>query len=167
MLTPKQKQDKLKSFSNENDFRQFLIDLLTKMGFREVYHTHRYGAPEQGKDIIAKWKHSLEGDEWYAFVVKYGRIGGGTQEIETIKGQIKQAFEYPYTTIIGGEIKINKVKVVTNENITGGAQSQISQSPQLNIYNNFDFWWNERLIPLIDEHYSDYWLPGDEFSKAY
>ena len=122
---------------------------------------------ELGKDIIAKFRHGIDGFEYYAFVVKYGHIGGGTNEIETIKNQIKQSFEYPYVGIDGNKIKINKVKVVTNDNFTNGAQNSISTSPELRIYNNFGFWWNETLIPEIDEFYIDFWLPGDSFSKEY
>lgn len=166
-MTTQEKSDKLKEFKNEKEFREFLIDFLKKKGFTNVMHTHRFGSPEQGKDIIAKYPHSLEGDDWYAFVVKIGRIGGGTNEIETIKNQIKQAFEYPYSGIDGKKQKINKVKVVTNENFTGGAQSQLSSSPELSMYNNFSFWWNETLIPLIDDSYSDFWLPGDAIIKEY
>ncbi|RLD83149.1 MAG: hypothetical protein DRJ02_13280, partial [Bacteroidetes bacterium] len=166
-MTTKEKIEKLKEFKNERHFREFLIDFLKESGFTNVMHTHRYGSPEQGKDIIAKYPHTLEGEDWYAFVVKLGRIGGGTNEIETIKNQIKQAFEYPYSGPDGKRQKINKVKVVTNENFTGGAQDQLSQSPDLQVYNNFKFWWNENLIELIDENYPDYWLPGDAFAKEY
>jgi DNA replication protein DnaC len=166
-MTTQEKKEKLKEFKNEKEFREFLIDFLKKYGFTNVMHTHRYGSPEQGKDIIAKYPHSLEGGDWYAFVVKLGRIGGGTNEIEIIKNQIKQAFEYPYLGLDGEKLKINKVKIVTNENFTGGAQSQLAQSPELAIYNNFSFWWNENLIELIDKKYSDFWLPGDAFAKEY
>lgn len=166
-MTTKDKIDKLKEFKNEQEFREFLIDLFKKKGFTDVMHTHRFGSPEQGKDIVAKYPHSLEGEDWYAFVVKFGRIGGGTNEIETIKNQIKQAFEYPYSGIDGKKLKINKVKVVTNEYFTGGAQLQLSNSPELSKYNNFSFWWNENLIPLIDECYLDFWLPGDATIKEY
>jgi hypothetical protein len=166
-MTTVEKHNKLKEFDSEKIFREFLVDLLKRRGFSDVIHTHRFGAPEQGKDIIAKLYHNVEGEEWYAFVVKKGRIGGGTLEIETIKGQIKQAFEYAYQGINGEKIKINKVKVVTNENFTGGAQDQITNSPQLSVYNNYSFWWNENLTPIIDEYYSDFWLPGDSFAKEY
>ncbi len=162
-----EKKDKLKDFKNENEFRKFLIDFLSKSNFKDVLHTHRYGAPEQGKDIIGRINHPITGDDWFAFVVKKGRISGGTNEIETIKNQISQSFEYPYQGISGEEIKINKVIVVTNENFTGGAQGQISSSPKLKAYNNFFFWWNENLIPLIDKNYSDFWLPGDSFAKEF
>lgn len=166
-MTTQEKIEKLKEFKDEKEFRQFLIDFLKKRGFQDVLHTHRYGSPELGKDIIAKFSHGIEGVEWYAFVVKKGRIGGGTSEVEEIKGQIKQSFEYPYKGLDGARLKINKVKVVTNENFTTGAQESISQSPDLKIYNNFSFWWNETLIPEIDNYYSDFWLPGDSFSKEY
>lgn len=166
-MTTQEKIEKLKEFKNEKEFREFLIDFLKKSKFTSVMHTHRYGSPEQGKDIIAQYPHSLEGGDWYSFVVKLGRIGGGTNEIETIKNQIKQSFEYSYAGPDGKKQRINKVKVVTNDNFTGGAQSQLSQSPELNTYNNFSFWWNENLIELIDRYYPDFWLPGDAFAKEY
>ncbi|MFN8298749.1 MAG: hypothetical protein U0T75_06555 [Chitinophagales bacterium] len=166
-MSTKEKIERLKNFQSEKEFREFLIDLLKKMGFTEVYHTHRFGNPELGKDIIAKLEHTVDGSEIHAFVVKLGHIGGGSTEIETIKNQIKQSFEYPYTLPNGEAIKVNKVKVVTNENITYGAQGSLTASPELRIYNNFNFWWNESLISLIDKHYPDYWLPGDAFVKEY
>lgn len=166
-MNTQDKIDKLKEFKNEDAFRKFLIDFLTKSNFKDVFHTHRYGAPEQGKDIIGRIEHPITGNDWFAFVVKKGRISGGTNEIETIKNQISQSFEYPYQGLAGEEIKINKVIVVTNENFTGGAQSQIATSPKLRTYNNFSFWWNENLIPLIDKNYNDFWLPGDSFAKEF
>lgn len=166
-MTTTDKIEYLKNFQNEKEFREFLIDFLKKVGFNDVMHTHRYGNPELGKDIIGRFTHGIEGEDWYAFVVKKGRIGGGTDEVENIKNQIKQSFEYPYKGIDGSKLKINKVKVVTNENFTQGAQTSISDSPELKVYNNFSFWWNENLIPLIDKHYPDFWLPGDAFSKEY
>ena len=166
-MTTLTKKEKLKGFNNENEFREFLIDFLIKSDFKDVIHTHRYGFPEQGKDIIGRVEHPITGDDWFAFVVKKGRISGGTNEIEMIKNQILQSFEYPYKGINGDKIKINKVIVVTNENFTNGAQYQITESPKLSLYNNFSFWWNENLIPLIDKNYSDFWLPGDSFAKEF
>ncbi|PTX58825.1 hypothetical protein C8N46_112133 [Kordia periserrulae] len=166
-MTIKAKKEKLKEFKNENEFREFLIDFLTKCGFKNILHTHRYGSPEQGKDIIGRIENQITGVDWFAFVVKKGRVSGGTNEIETIKNQISQSFEYPYKGINGEKIKINKVVVITNENFTNGAQSQINESPRLSSYNNFNFWWNENLIPKIDENYPDFWLPGDAFAKEY
>ncbi|WP_346857999.1 hypothetical protein [uncultured Draconibacterium sp.] len=162
-----EKIKKLKEFKNEKEFREFLIDFLKKIGFEDVMHTHKYGAPELGKDIIGKIEHTLEGDEWYAFVVKEGNISGGTNEIETIKNQIKQSFEYPYDDLNNGKININKVKVVTNGNFTNGAQQSLNSSPELKLYNNFSYWWNEELIKLIDKKYSEFWLPGDRLLKEY
>lgn len=166
-MTTQEKYDRLKEFQNEADFRLFLIDFLKKRGFKDVFHTHRYGNPELGKDIIARFPHGIDEFEWYAFVVKKGRIGGGTNEIETIKGQIKQSFEYPYLGINGERIKINKVKVVTNENFTNGAQDSLSTSNELKGLSNYGFWWNETLVPDIDTYYDDFWLPGDAFAKEY
>ncbi|PXX30645.1 NACHT domain-containing NTPase [Arenibacter sp. ARW7G5Y1] len=166
-MTSTEKNKKLASFNNEKEFREFLIDFLKKSGFHDVLHTHRYGSPEQGKDIIGRIDHPITGNDWFAFVVKKGRISGGTNEIETIKNQILQSFEYPYKGINGEQININKVTVVTNENFTNGAQSQITESPKLKLYNNFTFWWNETLVPAIDKNYPDFWLPGDAFAKEF
>jgi hypothetical protein len=166
-MNHQQKIEKLRDIKSEADFRIILIDLLKKMGYSDVKHTHRFGSPELGKDIIGRIVHQIDGDEWHAFVVKHGRIGGGSVEVETIKSQIKQSFEYPYDDLNGNKIRIHKVKVVTNENFTSGAQTSISSSNELKLYPNIDYWYHEKLIPLIDQHYPDYWLPGDEFCKEY
>ena len=134
---------------------------------KKINHTHQYGRPEFGKDIIASFKHALDDDEWYAFVVKKGRILANTDTIENVKNQIKQAFEYPYETTEGKRIKINKVRVVSNENISEGARKAIGSSEDLRIYSNYEFWWNEKLIEFIDKHYPDFWLPGDFLAKDF
>lgn len=166
-MNNQQKIEKLQGFNSEAEFRVFLIDLVKRMGYQNVIHTHRFGSPELGKDIIGNLQHSIDGDEWYAFVVKFGRISGGTTEIETIKNQIKQSFEYPYDDLDGNRIRINKVKVVTNENFTSGAQTSLSTSNELRAFSNIDYWYHDKLIPFIDKYYSDFWLPGDEFCKEY
>lgn len=163
----KDKVKRLSQFKNENEFRLFLIDLLKKIGFKDVQHTHKYGKPEFGKDIIGKIDHSLEGEEWYAFVVKKGKILGGTNDIEITKNQIKQSFEYDYKDINGKKISINRVKVVTNGTISHGAQESIRNSSELKIYSNFSFWWNESIIDIIDKKYPEFWLPGDAATKDY
>lgn len=166
-MNHQQKIDRLQQFKNEAEFRIFLIDLIKRIGYQNVIHTHRYGSPELGKDIIGSLIHDIDGEETCAFVVKFGRISGGTVEIETIKGQIKQAFEYPYDDLNNNRIKIKKVKVVTNENFTAGAQSSLSSSNELRLFSNIDYWYHDKLIPLVDKYYSDFWLPGDEFCKEY
>lgn len=166
-MNQKEKIERLDSFQNEKEFREFLIDLLKRIGFTNVYHTHRYGNPEFGKDIIAQKSNDFDGPEWYAFVVKKGRILGGSNEIETIKNQILQSFEYPYEAIDGRDIRINKVKVVTNESFSAGAIRSIRDSSRLKANSNFDFWWNEKLIEYIDSYYEDFWLPGDFLTKQY
>ena len=161
------KMEKLKEFKDENEFRLFIMDLLGFISFKKIQHTHQYGRPELGKDIIASLEHTLDDDEWYAFIVKKGRIIGNTDIIENVKNQIKQAFEYPYETIEGKQIKINKVRVLSNETISKGAREAIGKSNDLSTYTNYEFWWDEKLIELIDKHYPDFWLPGDLFAKEY
>lgn len=163
----KDKIEKLKSFPNEREFRFFLMDLLKRTGFKDIQLAHKQREPEFGKDIIASLDHQLDKKEWYAFIVKHGRILGGTDIIENIKNQIKQSFEYPFIGVNGHEIKVNKVRIVTNELISGGAIRAIQTSPVLKTYSNYEFWSHERLIELIDDKYSDFWLPGDFLSKEY
>lgn len=166
-MTNSEKIERLKDFLDEKKFREFLIDLLKRAGFDEVQHTHLYGRPELGKDIIASFKHRIDEKEWYSFVVKHGRIIGNTDIIENIKNQIKQSFEYPYETITDIKIKINKVIVVCNENISEGAKESLRKSKELQMFSNFNFWWNEKLIELIDKYYEDFWLPGEFLAKEY
>lgn len=169
-MTDREKTEKLKQFTNEREFREFLIELLKKIGFKNVIHSHRYGNPEFGKDIIATYEHEIEGKDNYSFVVKKGHISAGTNEIETIKNQINQSFEYPYRSIEGDKFNVQKTKVVTNENFTDGGQRAIYQSHTLINKSNVSYWWNEKLIPLIDKYYPDFWLPGEieikEYSKS-
>ena len=107
-MTEREKIEKLKQFENERVFREFLIELLKRIGFKNVFHSHRYGSPEFGKDIIATYEHEIEGEDNYAFVVKKGHISAGTNEIETIKNQINQCFEYPYLGIDGNKFYVQK-----------------------------------------------------------
>lgn len=169
-MTNKDKIEKLKSFKSEKDFREFLIELLKKVGFQNVIHSHRYGNPEFGKDIIATYEHDFEGTENYSFVVKKGHISAGTNEIETIKNQINQSFEYPYIDLNRDRFFVQKTKVVTNENFTDGGQRAITQSDSIKNKANVSFLWNETLIPLIDKYFPDFWLPGEieikEYSKS-
>ena len=162
-----EKIEKLKKFKNENEFRLFLIDLLKRAGYENIEHTHKYGAPEFGKDIICSYPHPIDGADWYSFVVKLGRISAGTNEIETIKNQVKQSYEYGYERLDGSKQQISKVRVVTNENFTGGAEKAIRDSTALKVHSNYNFLKNIDLIGLVDKHYSEFWLPGDNFSKQY
>ena len=127
------------------------------MGFEEVIHTHKYGNVELGKDIIGKLPHRIDGEEWYAFVVKLGKIQGSTSLIENIKYQIKQSFEYPFFDVNGEKIKINKVIVITNEDFSQGAQESLKLSPELNLYRNYTFWWNEKIIAFVNRFYPEFW----------
>ena len=163
----REKLDKIRQISPESKFRLFLIDLLKKIGFSNVQHTHRYGAPEYGKDIIASFKHELESHEWYAFVVKIGKIRGGTNDIETIKNQINQCFEYSYEDVNGNEIRVNKVKVVSNNTITRGAQEAIKNSAIVTRNANIEFWNDEKIIEYVDRKYSNYWVPQSPFIVDY
>jgi hypothetical protein len=158
-LSNKEKIDKLENIENEEELRHVIIDLIKRMGFEDVQLTHQYGNPEYGKDIVASYEHKVDGTEWHAFVVKEGRISGSTDDIEYTKGQISQCFEYDLEDV-NGDIEINKVKVVSNGNITNGAKRQLNRSDVCNQVSNVQFWKRDRLIELIDEYFEEYWKPS-------
>jgi len=154
-----EKRDELEGFEDEEEVRLFLQDLLRKIGFGEVTETHEYGAVEHGKDIIAFLEHQVDGTEWHAFVVKKGRISGSSSNVEDLKSQIKQCFEHDYPLPSGGYIRIDKVKVVSNGNITKGARETLNDSVELKSVGSVEFWDRDKLIDLTDEHYPNFWKP--------
>ena len=76
-----------------------LIPLFKAMGFKDVSHYHG-GTGEQGKDITM-WQANVLGDrEYYAVVVKAGRITGeakGKGSAAEVQMQIAQAFGSKFT----------------------------------------------------------------------
>ena len=153
------KRHEMESFEDEAEVRVFLQDLLRKIGFCHVIDAHEYGNVEHGKDIIARVDHRIDGAEWHAFVVKKDRISGSAKDIEGLKSQIKQCFEHDYPLSNGEEIKIDKVKVVSNGNITKGARTTLNDSSELKFVGSVNFWDRDRLIDLVDENYPNFWRP--------
>lgn len=153
------KRDELEGLKSEDKLRLFLQDLLRKIGFNEVIETHQYGEVEYGKDIIALLQHPVDGHEWHAFVVKLNRISGSASDIEDVKSQIKQCFEYDFQLPNGGSITIDKVKVVSNGHITKGARETLNDSTELKSVGSVGFWDRDKLITLTNDHYPNFWKP--------
>ncbi len=164
MIT-KSKEHKLNilhCFGREDQIHRFLADLLPQMGFKDVIITHEQGNyPENGKDLVCSYHDIIEDKkDWYAFVVKKGTIRGTSAQINEIESQIKDCFKYEYKSLktISERVRINKVKVVTNEHFSNGAKDKILSNDEINKA-NVDFWDEERLIQLIDKYYPNYWQP--------
>ena len=169
----KNKQEKLEYLHNlakETDIHTLLAEILPSLGFHDVYITHERGnAPENGKDVICSLLDTLEDKkDWYAFVVKKGKVSGTSSEICTINSQIKDCFKYEYKSlnVRSERVRINKVKVVTNERFSTGAKDKILQDPDIDKA-NVDFWDDEKLIKLIDAKCPKFWQQGSPTYKKY
>lgn len=172
-MATKNKQDKLyylHDIKREVDIHSLLAEILPKLGFKDVAITHEKGnMPENGKDLVCSLYDQLEDKkDWYAFVVKKGTISGTSSQINEIESQIKDCFKYEYKSLntTSERVRINKVKVVTNEHFSSGAKEKILSNPDVDRA-NVDFWDDEKLILLIDNKYPKYWQNGSPIYKEY
>lgn len=165
-----EKLDFLHNIKKEVDIHSLLADTLPKLGFKDVTITHERGnVPENGKDLICSCYDNIEDKkDWYAFVVKKGTISGTSSQICEIESQIKDCFKYEYKSLktTTERVRINKVKVVTNEHFSSGAKDKILQNPDIDRA-NVDFWDDEKLLTLIDKNYPQYWQNGSPTYKEY
>jgi|GEM_PF-1693359 len=169
MNTKQEKIKHLKSFKKETEIHDLLDELLPKMGFDDVLITHERGSrPEDGKDVICSKLDEIEGKkDWIAFVVKKGKIVGTSAAINEVENQAIDCFKYEYKTIVKTEqIRISKVKVVTNAHFTSGAKDKILRNEKLQRV-NIDFWDGEKIVGFIDKFHSRFWLRGSETYKEY
>lgn len=172
-MATKNKQDKLyylHDIKREVDIHSLLAEILPKLGFKDVAITYEKGnMPENGKDLVCSLYDQLEDKkDWYAFVVKKGTISGTSSQINEIESQIKDCFKYEYKSLntTSERVRINKVKVVTNEHFSSGAKEKILSNPDVDRA-NVDFWDDEKLILLIDNKYPKYWQNGSPIYKEY
>lgn len=160
------KNETLRRIGHEDKFREdVLMPLLGKMGLTPV-HTH--GSDERGKDIVCKESNEFRIIEWVAIVAKVGKITGstsGSSSFQTVLNQVKEAFSYPYKDpTTKTECSINKVLVVTNDEILQAAKNKIVDKlgrPSAE-YANVHFIGAEDLAELIDENWSDFWDSSDD-----
>lgn len=163
------KLDLIKGISKETDIHTLLSELLPEMGLNNVIITHeRGGKSEDGKDVICSFTNSIDGStEWWAFVVKKGVVKGNSDILADISAQAQECFEYEYVNIIKGlRVRINKVKIVTNDHFSNEAERKIREGQKFNNA-NIEFWDADRLVSLIDEKYPQYWVKGTKQYKKY
>lgn len=165
-----EKLDFLHNIKKEIDIHSLLAEVLPKLEFKDVVITHERGnMPENGKDLVCSLYDKLEDKkDWYAFVVKKGTINGTSSQINEIESQIKDCFKYEYKSLktTSERVRINKVKVVTNEHFSSGAKEKILSNQDIDKA-NVDFWDDEKLIALIDKNYPQYWQNGSPTYKEY
>ncbi|MEZ7527585.1 NACHT domain-containing protein [Cloacibacterium normanense] len=167
-MLEKDKLQKLKEIPKETDIHILLYELLNEMNYKGVQITHESGnVPEYGKDLIASRYDEIEDIwEWTAFVVKKGDLTGTSQTNIEIKAQVEECFHYSFDSLKNGNIKISKVKIVTNGKINSGALQKFNRD---DFYKNpnISFWTGEELVKFIDKHYPRYWLEGSNTYKHY
>lgn len=159
----------IKDLKKETDIHSVLEELLPEMGYGDVYVTHEKGNKgEDGKDLICSYTNSIDDSkEWLAFVVKKGIVAGKSAVIQEIIAQTKDCFNTEYKNVIKGlRIRINKVKVVTNDHFSSEAERKIRES---NDYRdaNIAFWDAETIVGFIDRYYPKFWLKGSKQYKKY
>lgn len=168
----KSKQDKLNfltSIKKETEIHTILEELLPEMGFSDVKITHEKGnKPEFGKDVVCSYLDEIEDKkDWFAFVVKKGKVSGSTGVVREIENQVFECFKYPYKSLEQTKkIPINKVKIITNEHFSSGAKDKIFDSNN-DEKANIDFWDGEKLIYFIDKYYPKFWVRGSKQYKKY
>ncbi|GAB2560694.1 NACHT domain-containing protein [Spirosoma areae] len=168
-MTREQKIDSIKDIDKEVQIHEILIDLLEGMGYADVTLTHERGnLPENGKDIVASRIDSIENKkEWTAFVIKKGDIRGTSQGVQEIVAQVNDCFTYTWNSLTHGRnIRISKVKVVTNGKFNSGAEQKILENNSLNSP-NIGFWSNTELVKYIDDYCGRIWLKGNRDYKKY
>ncbi len=100
-------------FKTEDDLRQALAKLLTKMGKKGVQITH--GAQEYGKDLIFYEPDSFGSDSLIACVVKNGKITGSADSVNSARNvliQVEQALDTPHINPAGAGEHVSKVFVI-------------------------------------------------------
>lgn len=169
MKSKQEKLDFLSSIKKEVEIHTILEELLAEMGFSDVKVTHEKGnKPEFGKDLVGSYLDAIEDKkDWYAFVVKKGKVSGSTGVVREIENQVFECFKYPYKSLEQTKkIPINKVKIITNEHFSSGAKDKIFDSNN-DDRANIDFWDGEKLIYYIDKYYPKFWVRGSKQYKKY
>lgn len=157
---------------NEADLREkVLIPLFTKMGFIDpILHHH---ANEKGKDIILKEIDTKFNKTYYlSVVVKAGDVTGsssGSSSYFALINQIKQSINEPYKHIYElKEVLVDQVIIVISgkflptslESIYGTLKAERLDK---SIREPLDI---NKLLRLIDEHFSEYWDEYNNETKA-
>lgn len=149
--------------------QELMIPLLSKMGYIAPIEYH--GTAERGKDIICFEYDRLEQQRFLAIVAKTGDLTGNASSnsgLITIVNQVQQAFDNPYEDLYNmRQVYINEVWIVTNGKIVSGAQeSVIGTLRKTNLDKQIRIIGDDRLIELVDRHFSTFWNASDETKET-
>jgi hypothetical protein len=168
-MNPNEKKEILKGL-NEKEFRQdLIIPLLSKMGYIAPIEYH--GTNEKGKDIICFEYDRLNEQRFLAVVAKSGNLTGNASTntgLMTIVNQVQQAFDVPYEDLYNmRQVFINEVWVMTTGKIVSGAQETVINTLRKNnLDKQIRIIGDDRLIQLVDKHFSTYWNSSSETKES-
>lgn len=168
-MNPREKKEILNNLK-EKEFRQdLIIPLLSKMGYIAPIEYH--GTAERGKDIICIDYDRLNEQRFLAIVAKTGDLTGNVATdlgLMTIVNQVQQAFNNPYEDLFNmRQVFINEVWIMTNGKIVSGAQDSVMDTlRKSNLDKQIRIIGDDRLIQLIDRHFSTYWNSNSETKES-
>lgn len=168
-MNPNEKKELLKSL-NEKEFRQdLIIPLLSKMGYIAPIEYH--GTSERGKDIICFEYDKLNEQRFLSIVAKTGKLTGNVSTdtgLMTVVNQIEQSFDNPYEDLYNmKQVLINEVWVMTTGKIVSGAEESVIKTlRKRNLDKRIRFISDDRLVQLIDRHFSTYWNSTTETKES-
>lgn len=168
-MNPNEKKKILATLS-EKEFRQgLIIPLLSKMGYIAPIEYH--GTNEKGKDIVCFEYDKLREQSFLAVVAKIDDLTGDVSKdsgLMNVCNQVRQAFDYPYEDLFNmRQLFINQVWVVTTGKIVSGAQESVIRSlRKSNLDKQIRIFGGDRVIQLVDEHFSTYWNSSAETKES-
>ena len=143
---------KLRAVSDEKQFTlQIVLPILRKLGFYNVRYNH--GKREYGKDVLFARRTEFDELEHWAAQIKFGDISGGAgSEIDTILGQLDDAFKMPFYDIYTRQRqRISKMMIIISGKFTENAIEKICEKIEIHaIRNNLVFIDGEKVETLAE-----------------
>jgi len=123
MVMASSETDRINKLSEEEFTKEYVIPLLTQLGYRGLRYTH--GTSEYGMDVVGYELTKLGTRRYIGVQVKKGGIRG-TVKVQAIISQARASFTNPFKDVITlDEHKINELYVISSGRITHNAKNQI------------------------------------------
>lgn len=143
-----------KEINDEPTFtRKVFIPLLVEMGFQDVKYAH--GDKEFGKDVTFSRMDAFGVLRHFAAQIKFGNISGGAaSELDTLIGQVNDAFAMPYIDLASKDQRfISTFYVVTSGSFTSNAEHKIiNKLTQPAVRNNVTFMDGQKIAELVEQY---------------
>ena len=144
----------IETVDNEKQFTlQTVLPLIRKLGFQNVKYNH--GQREFGRDILfARFTEFGELEHW-GVQVKHGDVSGGANSlIDSILGQIEDAFRMPFYDIYTRQQqRISRLLIVISGKFTNNAIEKICESIQTHAVRNNTIFVDAEKIQTLAERF--------------